>query len=112
MAKMTWLGEDAAHQREDGSGMGPGYVLIFGGRFDKGKAVSITDWRVINKAINMSSFEVELTAAEQEQYDDEHMPEPADEAPEPLDASRGQAKRRPPGRPPKVKPHVDAQEPG
>jgi hypothetical protein len=96
MAKLTWRGEDAAHQREDGSGMGPGYVMIFGDRrFDKGKAVAITDWRVINKAINMSSFEVELTAAEQERYDEEHMPEPADEAPEP--------KRRP-GRPAKVKP--------
>jgi hypothetical protein len=102
MAKLTWLGEDAAHQREDGSGMGPGYVMIFGDRrFDKGKPTSITEWWIINKAINMSSFEVELTASEQAKYDEEHMPEPADEAPEP--------KRRPPGRPPKVKPHVDDQ---
>jgi hypothetical protein len=43
----------------------------------------------------MSSFDVELTASEQAKYDEEHMPEPADEAPEP--------KRRP-GRPAKVKP--------
>jgi hypothetical protein len=96
MAKVTWLGEDSLHQREDGSGMGPSYVMIFGERrFDKGKPVNITDPYIIKKTINMSSFEVELTAAEQERYDEEHMPEPADEAPEP--------KRRP-GRPAKVKP--------
>jgi hypothetical protein len=103
MAKLTWLGEDSDHQREDGSGMGPSFIVGFGNhRFDKGKPTTITDWTFINKAIGSRFFEVELTAAEQERYDDEHMPEPADEAPEP--------KRRAPGRPPKVKPHVDDQD--
>jgi hypothetical protein len=95
MAKLTWLGEDELHQREDGSGIGPSFVVTFGNhRFDKGKPVAITEWAFINRAIGNRFFEVELTAAEQQRYDEEHMPEPADEAPEP--------KRRS-GRPPKVK---------
>jgi hypothetical protein len=102
MAKITWTGEDHLHQREDGSGIGPSFVVTFGThRFDKGKPVVITEWAFIKRAIGNRFFEVELTAAEQAKYDEEHMPEPADEAPEP--------KRRPPGRPPKVKPHVDDQ---
>ena len=97
MAKITWCGEDTLHQKEDGSGMGPSYVVIFGGRrFDKGKAVNITDPYVIKKTINMSSFEVELTADEMRVY----APEPADETPDP----ETHPVRRPPGRPPKVKP--------
>jgi hypothetical protein len=102
MAKVTWRGEDELHQREDGSGIGPSFVVTFGNhRFDKGKPTTITEWAFINRAIGNRFFEVELTAAEQERYDEEHMPEPADEAPEP--------KRRP-GRPAKVKPHVDDQD--
>jgi hypothetical protein len=96
MAKITWSGEDFLHEREDGSGVGPSFIIGFGDhRFDKGKPVNIADPHIIRKAIGSRFFEVELTAAEQERYDEEHMPEPADEAPEP--------KRRP-GRPPKVKP--------
>jgi hypothetical protein len=95
MAKVTWIGEDSQHQREDGSGMGPQFVTFQGRKFDKGKPLDVTDPTLINKAIGSRFFEVELTDDEQERYDEEHMPEPADEAPEP--------KRRPPGRPPKVK---------
>jgi hypothetical protein len=100
MAKITWLGEDELHQREDGSGMGPSYCKIFGLRFDKGKAVAVKDPSIIQRAIRNCFFEVELTAAEQDQYDEEHMPEAADHAPEP----ETRPVRRPPGRPPKVKP--------
>jgi hypothetical protein len=101
MAKVTWCGEDADHQREDGSGVGPRFITFFDQKFEKGKPVNIANNpALIQKAIGNRFFDVELTASEQAKYDEEHMPEPADEAPEP--------KRRP-GRPAKVKPHVDDQ---
>jgi hypothetical protein len=96
MAKITYIGEDSLHVKEDGSGQGPRFTTAYGKKFEKDKPVTITDRSIIKRAIGNAFFEVELTDIEQ----DEMMPEPADETPEP----ETRPVRRPPGRPPKVKP--------
>ena len=97
MAKITYIGEDSFHEREDGSGQGPRFITAYGGKkFEKDKPVTITDRSIIKRAIGNAFFEVELTDIEH----DEMMPEAADETPEP----ETRPVRRPPGRPPKVKP--------
>jgi hypothetical protein len=59
MAKVTWLGEDEMHKREDGSGAGPSFVVWNGQKFPKDVPVDVTNPIAIAKAKGNPFFKVE-----------------------------------------------------
>ena len=58
MPKVTWLGEDELHERPDGSGAGPSFVIWNGQKFPKGEAVEVTNKVALDKAKGNPFFEV------------------------------------------------------
>ena len=59
MAKVTWLGEDELHKREDGSGAGPSFTIWNGQKFPKDVAVEVTNPIALKKAKGNPYFKVE-----------------------------------------------------
>lgn len=58
MAKVTWLGEDHLHAREDGSGAGPSFVVWQGIKFPKDVAVEVANETLLAKAAINHFFKV------------------------------------------------------